>query len=345
MTSTRRIVLASAVGFAVALAIVGALLYVVGVDEVVRAVTRVDPRILAAIFGMIAVWIACWSGSLYLTTRTFGVPLSAADSLLVYSHLQFLDNVIPFSSIGADAFAGVAIAERAGTEYETGLATAITVDTLNFLPAPAFGVLGAAYLLVTTSLGETVVNLLAASLGVLVGLATVGYLAWVYRDALQGVAATVVAGVLGRVGRVVPRFSPPDRADVERRIGSLVGNVEQMADSPATLLSILALATAGWGLLAATFYLAVVAVGASVPVSLVFLLVPLVSVAELFPVPGGTGGYESLFVALLVALAGISPATATAAVLVHRAATYWLPVVVGGATTPIIYRHLLAGDG
>ena len=65
-------------------------------------------------------------------------------------------------------------------------------------------------------------------------------------------------------------------------------------------------------------------------------VVPVGSIAGATPLPGGLGGLEAAFIALLVPTAGVSASGATAAVLIHRGATYWLPTLFGGGAAAVI---------
>jgi len=331
--STGRVTLA---GFAVALLILAGLVYVVGIGDVLAAIASADVGVLLVVLLAVGGWIGAWSGSLYLTARVFGVRPRVVPTVLVYAHMMFLDNVVPFSSIGADAFAAVAVSRTLATDYETSLALVVTVDFVNFLPAVAFGTAGLGYLVVTGALGATV-ETLALTLGaVLVALAVVGSLAWTYRGRAGRTAAAATAAVLAPLETHLPRVAPPDPADVERRVDALVANVESMIADRRVLLLVVGLATAGWALLAATLWLSLFAIGYAIPVSVALLIVSLVTVVELVPLPGGVGTAESLFVLLLVGTTGVPPAAATAGILVHRAATYWLPVVLGGGVSPLV---------
>ena len=332
---------ATVLGFVVALGILLALVYVVGIDEVLVAMAAVEPAVLLLLGVVVFAWIGTWSGSLHLTASAFEIETTVVESVLVYAHMMFLDNVIPFSSISADPFAALAVSRATATDYETSLATVITVDFLNFLPAPAFGGIGLVYLMAASPLGGPVETLAVALIALLLGLSVVGYLAWIRRRWLAEVGATAVVAALRAASSVLPRVSAPSGTDVRRRATSLVANLETVAGDRRTLLVVATFATAGWTLLAASLWLSLYAVGHAIPAGLALFLVSLVTVGELVPLPGGVGTSESLFVVLLVALAGTPPAAATAGVLVHRGATYWFPVVLGGGVVPLLLRDRL----
>jgi hypothetical protein len=338
MSSRDALSRATLVGFLVGFVVLLALLWSVGVGDVLSVVAGVDPGVLVVVLLVVFLWMGVWSGSLYLTSRVFGVESSAWTSFLVYVHMMFLDNVVPFSSISADPFAAFAVQTSTGADYETGLATVVTVDFLNFLPAPAFGIVGVGYLFAVGSVDETIETVAVSLVGLLAALVLGGYLGWRYRYRLGSAGSRLLATGLRTVRTLVPRVSTPAEAEIDRAIDDLIAHLETMAADRRTVLSVIALATCGWGLLAATLWLSLYAVGDAIPIGLALFLVSLVTVVELLPVPGGVGGYESLFVGLLVALSGTPPAPATAGVLVHRFATYWLPVMLGGGVTPFVLR-------
>lgn len=87
------------------------------------------------------------------------------------------------------------------------------------------------------------------------------------------------------------------------------------------LFEVGALATALWGL------------GGPVPVATLLVVVPVGKLAGFMPLPGGFGSIEATVVALLLATTTVSGGVATAAVLLHRAATYWLPTILGGTVS------------
>lgn len=336
MASRERLPRTTVVGFLVAFGILLVLLTVVGVDDVLSAMAATDPVVLALILVVVFVWIGVWSGSLYRTARVFGVELRASETYLLYAHLMFLDNVVPFSSISADPFAALAVSRATDADYETSLATVITVDFFNFLPAPVFGLTGLVYLTATDPLDETLTSVTMTLTALLVGLSAFGYVGWRHRSRLASIASTAIARGLRAASSRLPRITVPSEAAIDDRIQDLVADLETMAADRRSLLVVSAFATIGWALLAVTLWLSMFAVGYAIPVGLAFFLVSLATVVELVPLPGGAGSAESLFVVLLVALSGVSPAVATAGVLVHRGATYWFPVVFGGGVIPVL---------
>jgi uncharacterized protein (TIRG00374 family) len=97
----------------------------------------------------------------------------------------------------------------------------------------------------------------------------------------------------------------------------------------------------GWIALSTSLWLSLYALGHAVPFAATLFVVPVGSIAGITPLPGGLGGLEAVFIALLVPTAGVPASVATAAVLIHRGATYWFPTLVGGGVAATIgaQRH------
>jgi hypothetical protein len=327
-----------ALGFAVSATLLSALLYVVGVRGVLAALDAASRPVLVVVPVVVAAWIGVWAGSLHLVFRAFGVRVTYRRSVGVFATMMFWDNVTPFSTFAADPVAAWTVARSTDLDYDRALATVVAVDALNFAPAPVLAVVGLLYVRLTAGVAETVVTAMAWLAGTLLMLAVIGLGAWRWRRPLVAAGTALLDRVARLVGRVVPGTNWPDRAGLDHRLATLLADVETVAADPRLLAVVSVCAVVGWLALAFVFWLSILAVGHAVPVAVAMVLVPLVSAAELAPVPGGVGGVEPLTVVLLVALAGLPAADATAAVLLFRVGSYWLPVVAGGAAVPLVSR-------
>jgi len=119
-------------------------------------------------------------------------------------------------------------------------------------------------------------------------------------------------------------------ADVEHRIEGFFGAIERVAGSRKTLLEAVGFSALGWLAMCCSLWLSLFALGHTVEFTAVLLVVPIGAVAGMTPLPGGLGGVDAVLIALLVSTTGVTGGAAGAAVLVHRAATYVFPTVVGG---------------
>jgi len=167
--------------------------------------------------------------------------------------------------------------------------------------------------------------------GLTVAVSVVAYAVWRYRETVERLAATVVTPILGVPARILPGRSPPDRADVERRIDGFFGTIERIASDRRRVLTALTFSALGWLGLMTSLWLSLYAIeGQGVVFAAVLLAVPMGSVASITPLPGGLGGIEAVLITLLVPTTGLEATAIAGAVVIHRAASYWLPVLIGG---------------
>jgi uncharacterized protein (TIRG00374 family) len=320
----------TAAGFLAALVVLAVLLWVVGVDAIVATISRADPSVVVFLPAAAAVWLTAWGLSLRVVLGVLGTPTRMTRSVLVYAAATFANNVTPFGQAGGEPVSAFLIASVTDNEYEFGLAAIASVDALNFIPSIGLASVGLAYFAATAALGRQLVVAAAAVSGFVVALSVGAYLLWRYRIQVEAAITRIVTPVLGAVARIVPGRERPTREAVLARVESFFHALERVAADRRQLSLALVFSTIGWVALSSSLWLALLSLGHAVPVAAVLLILPIGSMAGVTPFPGGLGGIEAVLVALLVPTTSIDPATAGAAVVLHRAATYWLPTLVGG---------------
>jgi uncharacterized protein (TIRG00374 family) len=283
-----------------------------------------------------AVWLSAWGLSLYTVLRALGAPIRPHKAVFVFTAAVFSNNVTPFGQAGGEPVSAMFISTASDSEYETGLAAIASVDTLHFIPSLAIATVGLGYVAVTglRLTGNLLVAMAAvAALAAVIPLA--GYLIWRYRGSVKGFVVAKLTPLIRFLGRVVPVASPPTRETVERRIEGFFRSVGRVAGNRRALVTAMSLSGLGWVCLSTSLWLSLAALGHTVPYPSILFVVPIGSVAGVTPFPGGLGGIEAAFVALLLPL-GVPASVATAAVLIHRGATYWLPTVFGGGAAFVL---------
>jgi len=323
---------ATLAGFLGGAVVLGVLLWVIGIDRVLEAMVRAN-LVVVAFVGLVAlVWLSLWGLALRTVLAVSDVRLSLLGSFLVYTAATFANNVTPFGQAGGEPFSALLIARVTDTEYETGLAAIASVDALNFLPSIGLAILGLGYFATTATLGDQLV-LATASVATLTVVLIVGtVLGWQYRYRLEGAVVRVVMPVVVAVGAAIPKRKPPSTASVERRIEGFFHTIERIASDRRQLLVALGLSTAGWVALSSCLWLSLWSLGHPVPIAAPLVAIPLGAITSVTPLPGALGALETVQIALLVPITGLAPTTVGAAVLIHRGATYWLPVLIGGSS-------------
>jgi len=322
--------------FAVALGVLSVVVWIIGIDDVLGALGDAETSVLVAIVAVAAVWLSAWGLALWTVLKAIGAPISAHRSVFVFSAAVFSNNVTPFGQAGGEPVSALLISTAADSEYETGLAAIASVDTLHFIPSVGFSIIGFVYVL--AGVAELTDNIVFAAAGVAVLVACIlaaATLGWRYRDRVEATLVRVVTPIARLLGRVVPGRSPPTAADIEGRIDGFLTAVGRVATSRRTVVMAIGFSAVGWFALSMSLWLSLYALGYSVPFAATLFVVPVGSIAGVTPLPGGLGGLEAAFITLLVPTAGVSASVATAAVLIHRGATYWLPTVFGGGAAAV----------
>jgi uncharacterized protein (TIRG00374 family) len=318
-------------GFLGALAILLVLFWFVGVNEILAALSDARLPIVAAIVPVALVWLAAWGMALYTVLEALGEHVSPPKAILVFSAAVFSNNVTPFGQAGGEPLSALLISRAADSEYETGLAAIASVDALHFVPSVGLALVGITFFAVqTVELGRNLLIAAIAVVGLAVAIPTAAYLGWRYRYELEAAVVRVFTPVIRFIGRVLPRRDPMDHHVIERRIEGFFAAIDRVAGSRKTLATAIGFSFLGWVALGTSLWLSVYALGNSIPIAAALVVIPVGSIAGITPLPGGLGGIETAFVILLVSTTPIGAATASAAVVIHRGATYWLPTLLGG---------------
>ena len=333
------------IGFLAAALVLWVVVSVIGVGDVVAAMRKADPRVLVLLLFVAAAWLACWGMSLHTVLGAVGAPVAPHRAIMVFSAAVFSNNVTPFGQAGGEPISALMISSVADSEYERGLAAIASVDTIHFVPSIGLATVGFGFVLLSAA--QLTRNLIFAALAV-VALALVvpvgAYVGWNHRYAIESAVLRVIAPVVQGVTGLIPGREPPTRESLAERIEGFFDAVSRVARDPKSLVTAMAYSALGWLALATSLWLSLYAIGATVPFPATLFVVPVGSIAGVTPLPGGTGSLEAAFIALLVPVAGVSASVATAAVFIHRGATYILPTIVGGGFAAIIGTEHKRGE-
>jgi uncharacterized protein (TIRG00374 family) len=328
-----------AAGFVGSLAVLGALLYVIGIGDVVAALRTAKPAALAAIVGVAAFWLVSWALSLRTVLGVLDAPVGVGTAVAVFAASVFANNVTPFGQAGGEPLSAWFIADATDTEYETGFAAIASVDALHFAPSLGLGLVGLGYFAATVTFGRRLELVGAAVAALSVALPAVAYVGWRHRYEVEERVVAAVTPAVRRVGGLLPRVEPPTPERIRERIEGFFHAIERVATDRRGLAAALAYSALGWLALTVSLWLSLYALGFTVPYAAVLVAIPVGGLAAAAPLPGGLGGVETVLVLLLVTVTAVDANVVGAAVLVHRAAVYWLPTVVGGGSAAIIATH------
>jgi len=327
-----------ALGFLGTFAILGLLLYFVGVEELLRELRRADPATVGLIVAVTLGWLAAWGFGLRTVLDVLGVDVSFAQSFFILNGAMFSNNVTPFGQAGGEPVTALLISKVTDTEYERGLAAIASVDSLNFVPSITLALMGAGFYATQTSFGRRLRLATAAVVVLSVAVPVLAFAGWRKRTAIRRTVARVLAPVLQRIVGVAPVDASFSREKIESRIGQFFDSIERVATNRRGLTLALTASTVGWMFQMVALWLAFLAIGSPVPFAILLFVVPVGAIAGVTPLPGGAGGIEAVLVGLLSSLPGAAVGweTALAAVVLFRGAIYWVPIVIGGGVVSVV---------
>ena len=322
-------------GFALAAVVFAVLLAVVDVGEVLAALARADLRFVALVALALVCWNLAWGVALWqvLAVQTDAIPFGRA--LLFHAAAALANHVTPLGQAGGEPVTAWIITRSSDTDYEVSLASVASFDAIHLAPSLSIGAVGALALLATGSdPGDDLLLLFAVVIAAAVVVPLLAAVAWRYRAAIARRVGPPVSRLLRRVLGALPGRATPDLAAVEDRLGGFARAIERVGTDRPRLVTAFAFSTVGWLLQATSLLFALLAVGASVPVPVALVAVPIGATAGGLPTPGGLGGTEAVYVATLTLVTSVDVVTVTAAVAIHATGGYLLTIALGaGAVT------------
>lgn len=330
--TTRRTVLKTLFGFAVALSLVALLAVGVGWQRTLERLrtARLEWVVLACLSTVVC--LLAWTKTWQAVLGAAGVSVPYRKLVVTFFAATFANYVTPMGQAGGEPFIAYVLSRDTEATYEQSLASVVTSDLIRLLPFFTVGGVGLGYLLFTARISGAIERFALLLVSLAVALPLVAAAAWRFREGVRGVVLWILAPIERRTSRV-------STESVRDRIDRLYGSIEVIAASPRALLVAVAFGYVGWVFFALPLYVSGLALGTSVSVLLVCFLVPVSVIAGSAPLPGGLAAIEGTLVALLTALTALTTADALAVTAVYRLTSYWFVVTVGGgAALWVIHR-------
>jgi len=321
-----------AVGFGLALLAVGGFLWVVGPSRVLAELTGAAPLPLAGGFLAVVGAFYCWSEALRRLLVSVGQDVRGPRYRAAFMSGEFLKQIVPMGHSGGPVFVSYAVSRETDASYEAALAAATVVEFVNIGASVALAIAGLVVLVATGTVSGGPV-FLALVLGLAIAVAfLVGTAALVYFRRALVERLVLRAAALGRatVGRVSTRAAAALAADrIAATFATYYAAFDRALADRAQVWRAAVYSLAGWALFLVPLSTSFLAIGAPVPYALAALVVPVLSLVNIVPLPGGLGGFEVALAGVLVALAGLDLPVATAGVFLYRLSNYWFVVLLG----------------
>jgi len=287
-------------------------------------------------FSILIVWSLNW----FNFFKVSKIDCSFPRTFQLFSAGQFLNSVTPLGQFGGQPFMAYLISKHSDTSYEKALAAVMSADVIAIIPLSTFVILGYTYIAITgTVSGElTRMSIIASSL-LLFGI-VMSYLGWYRPGSLEKGLVKItekITDILGRGSGFVVKL--------ENRLENVESTFRKVGENPKAVIRSLIIAHTSFLLKMTVFYGVMLSLGLQMNPFQVMLLIPLASVANFSPTPGGAGTFEAAMAGLIILFIQINLATALTAAILYRVSTYWVNITVGYiAMSSLNYKLNDVGD-
>lgn len=310
--------------FGVATLIFAVLIWLADTEKLITALTEANPVYLvfscAAGLSIILAWTLNW----FNFFKVSGINCSFSRTFQLFSSGQFLNSVTPLGQFGGQPFMAYLISKHSDTSYEKSLATVMSADVLAIIPLSTFVILGYGYISITGTVSNelTRMSIIASSL-LLFGI-VMSYLGWYRPGSLENSllkAAEAITELIGRGSGFVD--------ELEDRLENVEETFKTVGENPKAVIQSLAITHTAFLLKMTAFYGVMLSIGLEMNIFQIMLLIPLASIANFSPTPGGAGTFEAAMAGLILLFVDINFAIALTAAILYRVSTYWVNIVVG----------------
>ncbi|MFC7248618.1 YbhN family protein [Halomicroarcula sp. GCM10025324] len=328
----RRTVAQILLGFAVAGIVLALLVDFVGTADVRARLETADLGWVALGCLSTALCLTAWGKAWQLVLEVAGIEERFSRLVVTYYAATFANYVTPLGQAGGEPFIAYVLSRDTEASYQDSLASVVTADLLNLFPFVTFAGVGFAALLYQASLPEAIEPLAGGLVVLSVGVPLVAAIGWRFRDRLR----EAIVRLSAPVARRTPLFTLDG---LRERLHETEAAFERIARDRRALATALTYSYVGWVFFALPLYAAAMAVGESIPLLLVFFIVPASTLAGLVPSPGGSGAVEAALGLLVVTLTPVDPVGATAIAILYRVASYVFALVLGGAAALYVIKR------
>lgn len=324
------------VGLLVGFLLVLAMLFVLGARDIVAVVRTANPVVVAASV-LIGVGSVIGYGEAFRHLRGGLEPTPTGTRFhAAYYSAYFVKLSLPVGAASFPAVLAYVMAYESDTSFEQDFAVATAADLLRYTTSFLLALVGLALFLLTgggTENGPVVAAAVGAGVVFIVSITTFSVLLF-WPELVDRFVLTLAALTRTTLGRLSDRVRLAVRREaIEERLALFHATIGLLRTARQGVVAATTLTAFSVVLLVTPLWLSFAALGTWVPFALVLFAVPAGNLMGVFPLPGGLGGVELALGAVVVAAADVSVATAAAAVLLHRLATYWVPLFVGGVTS------------
>jgi len=328
MLSKRQVV----VGVLFWLLIFGAFVVLAGIGDFVETLSTISFDELAVMLSAVAVGVVSMGSCLYVLVRNLGLGLSLVETIFLNTAVSLAHNLTPFGQAGGVPIGAAILSTRSESNYEEFFAALSMKDLISFVPAILVFVIGGSYILLYE---QSVPDQLRPLFGIFAAAVVLICGAVLLVNRYSAAAHRLLERLVAWVNRTVARFPlvpELDSEELQDRLDNFSASIGQIASDRGTVILASALATTAFVAQGTLLWLTLGAVGVEVPWALAVFIVPVSLLASGLPLPGGSGGVESVQILMILAVAGTTSTPTITAVVLSRGLVFWTPIVLGSLT-------------
>jgi len=316
--------------------IFGAFITLAGIGDFIETLSTITGRELATILAAVGTGVVAMGSCLYVISRNVGLGFGWIETIFLNTSVSLAHNLTPFGQAGGEPIGAVILSQRSEGEYEKCLAALSIKDVVSFVPAILVFTIGGAYIVLFEQAIPNQLRPLFGAFALFVFVVVSAVLAVrAYPEFMLKLLRRLV-GAVNRAAHRLPVIPSLDKDEVNRRVTNFAESIGDIASDRVTVTLASALATTSFVAQGCLLWLTLGAVGVDIPVALAVFIVPVSLLASGLPLPGGSGGVESVQILMILATSASARDATITAVVLSRGLVFWTPIVLGSITLLVL---------
>ncbi len=309
----------------IGLAIMGVMLYFIGIDEVIEALklSNLWLVLLAIVLQIFTYFLYTWRWN--IINKTADMDLGIKKSLPMVLVSLAVNNITPSGRGGGEPVRAYLLAKEGNFKFEDAFATVIADRALDTFPFVILAILTIIGIIFTFSLDIKLI----AFLVIMVTLITVGVILLLYVCINEAFGVKLTSWIIKIVSRFYKKFNEGTEKRIIEAVKTFQARMNALLREKSIIYYALPLSFVIWIFEILRVYVVFLAFGAKVsPIVIgeVFILASFVGMIPLLP--GGLGAIDGIMI-LFYANAGITASISAAATVVERLISFWMTTFVG----------------
>ena len=307
------------------LAIMGVMLYFIGIDEVIEALklSNLWLVLLAIVIQIFTYFLYTWRWN--IINKTANMDLGIKKSLPMVLVSLAVNNITPSGRGGGEPVRAYLLAKEGHFKFEDTFATVIADRALDTFPFVILAILTIIGIILTFSLDIKLI----AFLVICVTLITAAVILLIYVCINEAFGVKLTSWIIKIVRRLYKKFNEGTEQRIIEAVKVFQARMNALLRDRTILYHALPLSFVIWIFEILRVYVVFLAFGANVsPIIIgeVFILASFVGMIPLLP--GGLGAVDGIMI-LFYATAGITASISAAATVVERLISFWMTTFVG----------------